>query len=201
MTKPGYSIILALSAMFIFSSCNSQPSIPNREDQIMAAVMAAPEEFQNEATVMGYDSNGALKVIRNGKNEIICLADDPSKEGFSCACYHKDLDPYMARRRALRNEGKGGQEMFEIVEQEVQDGKLNMPDNPTTLHVLYGKNAAYDSDKKVVENAKYRYVVYIPYATPESTGLLTKPRQPGDPWIMDPGTHRAHIMITPVVED
>ncbi|MFT5773641.1 MAG: hypothetical protein ACI9ZX_003050 [Algoriphagus sp.] len=39
--------------------------------------------------------------------------------------------------------------------------------------------------------------MYIPWATSESTGLPLKAYGPGMPWIMDPGTHRAHIMISP----
>ena len=73
-----------------------------------------------------------------------------------------------------------------------------MPDHPSTLHILYGPDATYNPTTGNMDNAKYRYVIYIPYATPESTGLLTRPRNPGDPWLMDPGTHRAHIMVTPV---
>ena len=34
-------------------------------------------------------------------------------------------------------------------------------------------------------------------ATAETTGLPTKPHVKGMPWIMDPGTHRAHIMVGP----
>jgi hypothetical protein len=48
-----------------------------------------------------------------------------------------------------------------------------------------------------VQDGYLRYVIYIPYATAESTGLPTKADAPGMPWIMDPGTHRAHIMINP----
>jgi len=48
-----------------------------------------------------------------------------------------------------------------------------------------------------VQDGYQRSVIYIPYATAESTGLPTKPIAPGMPWIMDPGTHRAHIMIDP----
>jgi hypothetical protein len=42
-----------------------------------------------------------------------------------------------------------------------------------------------------------RYVIYIPYATPESTGIPLTPLADGAPWMMNPGTHRAHIMINP----
>ncbi len=51
------------------------------------------------------------------------------------------------------------------------------------------------------KTCSFRYVVYIPWATAANTGLPTKPEAPGMPWIMDPGTHRAHIMIDPVMKD
>ena len=42
----------------------------------------------------------------NSTNKLICISDDPVKEGFNCVCYHKDLEPFMARGRALKAEGK-----------------------------------------------------------------------------------------------
>ena len=40
-----------------------------------------------------------------------------------------------------------------------------------------------------------RWVIYMPFATPDSTGLSLTP-MPGGPWLMYPGKH-AHIMINP----
>ncbi len=180
-------------------SCEAQ--IPNKEEQIAGAVAAAPEEKRAEATVMGFDEDGKIVIIRQGTNELICLADDPNKEGFNSSCYHKDLEPFMARGRALKDEGKERQEIFDIRAKEVKEGKLKMPENPTTLHVLSGAEGKYDSTTGEVVGASLRYVVYIPFATPESTGLPIRPLVPGGPWIMDPGTHRAHIMITPPSEN
>jgi hypothetical protein len=48
-----------------------------------------------------------------------------------------------------------------------------------------------------LKDGHFRYVLYVPYATFESTGLPAKPSVPGMPWLMDPGTYGAHIMITP----
>jgi hypothetical protein len=39
-------------------------------------------------------------------------------------------------------------------------------------------------------------VIYLPFATAESTGLSLK-ASPGAPWLMYPGTAGAHIMINP----
>ncbi len=175
----------------------SYAQIPSAEHQIGAAVMAAPEETRDGATVLGYNAAGTLVTLREGTNEMVCLADDPNREGFSVACYHKDLEPLMARGRQLRAEGKNFEEVFAIREAEVKAGTLKMPAQPTTLHVLSGKKGNYDPATGEISDAYLRFVVYIPYATAESTGLPTKPTGPGNPWLMDAGTHRAHIMITP----
>lgn len=103
----------------------------------------------------------------------------------------------MARGRALKKEGKSFREIFDIREEEVKTGVLSMPDNGATLYVFSADESDVDWSTGKVEKGNFRYVVYIPYATQETTGLPLKPEAPGMPWIMDPGTHRAHIMITP----
>ena len=103
----------------------------------------------------------------------------------------------MARGRALRAEGKSRKEIDQIRESEAKSGVITLPKNASTLHILYGKEARYNTATGTVENANLRWVVYIPWATQETTGLPLKPLVPGGPWIMDPGTHKAHIMLTP----
>jgi len=177
-------------------SCQAQnQNIPSKETQIAGAVLAAPEEMREGAQVLGYDEKGNFGELRAGTNEMVCVADDPDKEGFSTSCYHKNMEPFMTRGRELRAEGLSGQDLFDRREQEAKSGQLMMPETPSTLHVLTG--TSFSEDSMAVVDAYYRYVVYIPFATVESTGLPSKPRAPGEPWIMDPGTHRAHIMITP----
>lgn len=185
--------ILSLLAISIYA----QNEIPSKENQIMAALQAAPEDKREKAAVLGFNQKGEIVPLKEGTNEFICLADDPTDEKFSVACYHKDLEPYMARGRALKKAGKSYQEKFDIREKEVKSGDLQMPKNPSTLYILAGKEAHYDVETKKVINGIYRWVVYIPWATPESTGLPIRPMVPGGPWIMNPGTHRAHIMVSP----
>jgi hypothetical protein len=133
--------------------------------------------------------------LRKGTNDLICLADDPTDKTFSVACYHKDLEPFMARGRELAAEGMKGKDRHEKRWKEVQDGKVPMPKDGRMLYVLTG--TGYDAAKGEVTNAYLRFVVYVPYATAESTGLSTSPGAPGAPWLMYPGTPGAHIMINP----
>lgn len=169
-------------------------------DLIATALMAAPEASRAGSKVIGFNMAGEFVTLKEGSNEFICLADDPKKKGFSAACYHKDLDPFMARGRALKAEGKSATEIFNIREEEVKAGTLDMGPSGTALHIYYGGETMFDPVTSLVKGAKYRYVVYMPWATAESTGLPEKPVAANHPWIMNPGTHRAHIMISPINE-
>ena len=169
----------------------------NKEQQIIAALFAAPQEVREGAKVYGFDDAGNFITLREGSNEMICIADDPNKDGFEVVSYHNELEPYMARGRELKAEGKSFTERRDIREKEAKEEKLTMPIKPATLHILHGKKGWFDIDSTKVRNAKYRYVVYIPFATQASTGLSLKPNAPGHPWLMFPGKANAHIMITP----
>lgn len=175
------------------------PAIPSPDVQIKAAVLAAPADKRDGATVYGYSPKNEFVVLRKGTNELICLTDDPAQKGLSVSCYHRDLDPFMERGRVLKKDGKKPGEILTMREQEVKDKKLAMPSHPSTLFAYSAKDEDYNVTTGEVKNGYLRYVVYIPYATAESTGLPLKPEAPGTPWLMDPGTHRAHIMINPPV--
>ncbi|MBO0933034.1 hypothetical protein [Fibrella aquatilis] len=175
------------------------PAVPSAEMQIKTAVLAAPTDKQAGATVYGYSDKSEFVLLRKGTNELVCLADDPAQKGLSVSCYHQDLEPFMKRGRELKQAGKKPADVLEAREQEVKAGKLKMPAQPTTLYAYSAKPENYDPATGAVKDGYLRYVVYIPYATAESTGLPLKPEAPGMPWIMDPGTHRAHIMINPPV--
>ena len=186
-------LILCQASCCLFA----QDTVPSPAIQIKLALLAAPDEAKDGATVYGYSANKELILLRKGTNELICLSDDPAEPGFSVACYHRDLEPFMQRGRELKKEGKSSEVIFNIREKEVKEGKLIMPKVPTSLFVYSAQEKDYDSIKGEVKNGYLRSVIYIPYATAESTGLPTRPQAPGMPWIMDPGTHRAHIMINP----
>jgi len=175
-------------------------SIDTDEALIATALMAAPEESRSESKVIGYNMAGKFVTLREGNNEFIVIADNPKQDGFNAACYHKDLEPFMARGRALRAAGKTRQEVFAIRGAEMKSGKLKITPG-STLHIYYGSKAMYDSKTSEVDGAQLRYVVYMPWATSKSTGLPKSPMAPNHPWIMNPGTHRAHIMISPLPED
>ena len=184
---------LSLITLIAATSLSAETTYPSVYWQITTAVLAAPPLDRDEATVIGYRSDGTLDVLREGSNDLICLADDPAKKKFSVACYHKSLEPFMARGRELRKNGKSEKEIYDAREEEAKSGKLKMPEK-ALLAVLTGE---VNKETQEIDKQHLRYVFYIPFATPETTGLPLAPTTPGGPWIMNPGTHKAHIMITP----
>jgi hypothetical protein len=190
-------VIISILLCQITFCLSAQDTIPASATQIKLALLAAPDDGKEEATVYGYSPGKELILLRKGKNELICLSDDPAQPGLSVACYHRDLEAFMKRGRDLRKAGKSPKEIFDIREQEAKEGRLIMPKVPASLYVYSAQAKDYDHMKGEVTNGYLRSAIYIPYATAESTGLPLKPQAPGMPWIMDPGTHGAHIMINP----
>jgi hypothetical protein len=170
---------------------------PTVEAQVAAALLPLPEEFRADATVLGYLVGNKLTVLREGSGAMICLADDPREARFHVACYHRDLDPFMARGRELRAGGMSADSASTQRNAEVAAGTLPMP-KQGALWQLTAAPDSMDWATNTPRGARALYVVYIPGATSASTGLPATPA-PGTPWLMFPGTPRAHIMFVPTM--
>lgn len=182
---------------FLSAQDKSEIIIPSKAAQMVTATLPAPEGDRANAMVYGYDDDGNFIVLRAGTNNLICLADDPSKQGISVSCYAKNLEPFMKRGRELAAEGKSTKDKRQTRGEEVAEGKLPMPIEPSMTYIYFGTDEDYNMETGALENGQFRYVIYTPFATTETTGLPDKPHAKGMPWLMDPGTFRAHIMIGP----
>ena len=194
--KPGSLLLTALSLSPASLLGQAAASLPTAEQQIASAVLALPEGMRAGAGVLGYHMPGHLMELRKGSNGMTCLADDPAAPAFHVACYHESLEPFMARGRALRAEGVKGGMVDSTRFKEIKEGTLKMPSTPAALYSLSGAAGSWDPATNAVKEGKALYVVYIAGATAASTGLPTQPAA-GLPWIMYPGTPKAHIMFVP----
>lgn len=191
-----HQILFAAFGLLACASAAAEPP-PGPGLQIAGALAAAPEDRREGAAVLGYSPSGELVTLREGTNEIVCLADEPGDDRFHVACYHRSLEPYMQRGRELRAEGIESADSFRIRHEEADAGKLEMPASPAALYNLGGPLSIFDTATGQVTGGSWVWVVYTPYATEQSTGLPTTPLAPGAPWIMRPGTASSHIMIVP----
>lgn len=195
--------LIAVAAPFGVAVAQGGPATPanaltadamTEAQQIAASVLPLPADARAEAKVMGY-RNGSPKLVtlREGKT-FTCFLPDAASNKFHAACYHQSLEPFMARGRALRADGVKDDKVDTVRFAEVKSGKLAMPKGPAAMYQLFG--GTFDPATSAVTGARQLFVVYISGATGASTGLSEKPME-GAPWIMFPGTPKAHIMLVP----
>ena len=193
----------AIAALLAPLSLYAQESAPSAaipvlsaEQQITVAVLPLPPDLRAGATVLGYGPDGKLVSLRKGTGDMTCLAPNRSIQRFHVACYHNSLEPFMARGRALRASGVNGDGVDSARFREVKAGQLAMPKHPASLYSLTGEWSTLDATALTANGARRLFVIYIPFATAQSTGLSDKPAR-GTPWIMGAGTPKAHIMFVP----
>ena len=96
----------------------------------------------------------------------------------------------MARGRALRAEGKGMGEVRRIRQSEIEAGTLALPDSSR----LISQRGQINPVSGRPDSVSVLRVLYLPHATAESAGVpASGPR--GEPFLMEAGTYRAHLMI------
>ncbi len=187
---------LAVVTAFPIAAAAQSVSYAVPERQIAEAVSPLPEPLQAGAKVLGYDETGKVVTLRPGTNEMICLADNPKNPRFHVSCYHKSLDAFMSRGRALRAQNMTEEMVDSTRAREVRAKRLVMPTRPAALYQYFASRDSVDAGTGAVRGAQHLYVVYTPYATYKTTGISEAP-VPGGPWIMFPGTPFAHLMISP----
>ena len=176
-------------------AAQTEAPAPTDAQLIASAILPLPEEFRDGATVLGWLGPNRTKVLRKGEGRMICLADEPSPN-FHVACYHDSLEPFMARGRQLRASGMSSQDASTKRNEEVDAGRLPMPMR-AALWSLSGPPGSWNpATNALSDSVRALYVVYIPGASGASTGLPERPAA-GVPWVMFPGTPRAHIMFIP----
>lgn len=194
----------ALGALLVVSSAAAAQApaaaaIPSAAEQIEQAVLPLPNDLRAGATVLGYAPDGKFTSLRAGTGSMVCLSSNPQLSRWHVACYHNSLEPFMARGRELRTQGVQGPQVDTVRFREAKEGKLRMPNEPALLYSLTGPKDAYDATTKSAPKAQPLFVVYVPGATSQSTGLSAQPQRGGTPWVMFPGTPKAHIMFTPTM--
>jgi hypothetical protein len=185
------SVPLLLACIPFVAGAQALPPVP---EQVAAAVLPLPADLRAGATVMGYRTAGKLEVLQPGTNGMNCLALYVTRADFHVACYHESLEPFMARGRELREQGVTGTRVDSVRFKEIADGKLKMPAQGA-LYSLSGKKEMWDAVAATAKGAMQLSVIYMPFATTATMGLTSKPQPAGQPWLMFPGTAKAHVML------
>lgn len=185
--------LLALVAAAFALPVAAQAPLPV-DLQVRLAVQAAPADMRDGATVHGWNADGSVSVLRQGDNEMICLAPNPTREDFEVSCHHEGLEPFFERGRELAMAGVTGNARTQARWDEYTAGTLPIPFGATN-YILTGEG--FDPATAEIQSPYLRWVIYTPEATATSTGLPEAGGAPGAPWLMFAGTPGSHIMISP----
>ncbi len=160
------------------------------EAQIAEAVQILPEDLRAGATVVTYDAaTGARKVLRQGANFVEC---QPQMADGHTRCYNKANAPRRDLEAKLRAEKKTDAEVSAALAAAAKAGTIPAS-NPQGGMSYRG----YDKRDRIQD----LWVMSLPNRTPESVGVSTTSQRDaalegkGLPWMMEPGTPAAHIMI------
>jgi len=187
------AVLLVFLALPACLSAQNNWSGLSAESQVLLAVQAAPADMRAGAEVQGLDGSGDFVTLREGTNDLVCMAPNPAAEDLEVSCHHAGLEPYFARGRELTAQGITGQDRVLARWEEFTAGTLPIP-HGSVNYILTG--SGFDTETGAFEGSYLRWVVYTPNATPESSGISAVFNE-GGPWLMFPGTPGSHIMITP----
>lgn len=191
----GVLILLAAGAAELAAQTADREPVLNGKTQawlVESAALAAPASLREAAEVRAWTADDRLVTLREGSNDIICLADRPGDDSFAAACYHDSLEPFMARGRELRRQGVRGEARNRARWEEIRAGTIPMPEAAMVYNLAFPTE---DFDPAGTDPATGRrlHALYMPGATAAATGLPTE--SGSGPWLMLPGTPQAHVMI------
>jgi hypothetical protein len=160
------------------------PSAPT-DPALEGALMPAPRQMKDGATVIKWKADGTYDTLRKGTNRLVCYerSGDPGQQPFSAQCTSiANLDRVAQNRKfeAITDRAQ----RTAAIEAAEKDGTRVKPEFGSVWLTMNGP------DK---DHARIHTTIAVPGATSQSLGLPDKPDQ-GGVWIMNAGTTTAHLM-------
>lgn len=152
---------------------------------IEKALLAAPRQMKDGATVIKWKSDFTYDTLRKGTNRLVCYERpvQPGQPPFSVEC--TSIGNLERVAQSLKTEtiadSKERQAAFEAME---RAGKWTKPEYGSVWYNLTGTDQA---------SARSHVTIAVPGATKQTTGLPEDGSQ-GGVYIMNAGTSAAHIM-------
>lgn len=153
--------------------------------QIEKALLAAPRQMKDGATVIRWKSDFTYETLRKGTNRLVCYdrSGQPGQPAFSVECTSiANLDRVA---QSLKFEALGDRKAVQTALDEAEkNGTRIKPEFGSVWIHLRGADQ---------EHARPHTTIAVPGATAKSLGLPDEPSK-GGVWIMNAGTTTAHLM-------
>jgi hypothetical protein len=191
-------VLFAFSALVLASSAFAQgrpggpPAPPPplepgaSQADVDKAVLAAPANLRNQATVIKFKPDYTYDTLRKGTNNIVCWDKSglPGQQPFSIECTSSmENVPRAAQNLKFESEPDRMKRQAALDAAE-KDGSRAKPAFGSVWYHLMGQDQA---------TARTHVTVAVPGATTQSMGLPDNGRS-GGVWIMNAGTSTAHLM-------
>jgi hypothetical protein len=150
------------------------------------AVLAAPANLKDQATVVKWKPDFIYATLRKGTNRLVCYdrSGFPEQQAFSIECTSLANLERVAQNMKFESAGDRAKTQA-LIEAAEKDGTRVKPEFGSVWYHVMG------ADK---EHTRTHLTIAVPGATAQSMGLPDNSRQ-GGVWIMNAGTSTAHLMI------
>jgi hypothetical protein len=165
----------------------SFPALAQAQDDpaIAKAVLAAPAQLRDGATVIKWKSDFTYDTLKKGTSRLVCYdrSGFPEQQAFSIECTSVGNLDRVAQN--LKAEALGDKAKTQaMLDAEEKDGTRVKPEFGSVWYHMMGADQ---------EHARMHMTIAVPGATTQSIGLPDKAGQ-GTVWIMNAGTSTAHLM-------
>ena len=152
-------------------------------DAIATAVLAAPANLREAATVIKWKPDFTYDTLKKGTGRLVCYdrSGFPGQQPFSLECTSLGNLDRAAQNLKFEAMGDKKQAMLEAAE---KDGTRVKPEFGSVWYHLAGADR---------DHARTHMTIAVPGATTQSLGLPDNNKQ-GGVWIMNAGTTTAHLM-------
>jgi hypothetical protein len=171
-------VLFVLGVAAISTSAFAQTS-----PEIEKALLPAPANMREGATVIKWKSDFTYDTLKKGTNRLVCYdrSGQPGQQPFAAECTSIGNLDRAAQNLKFEAMGDKKQAMLDAAE---KDGTRVKPEYGSVWYHVMGADR---------EHTRTHMTIAVPGATTQSTGLPDNPRQ-GGVWIMNAGTTTAHIM-------
>ena len=174
-------LVVALGALAMSTNGYSQTA----DETIARAIMAAPRQLKEGATVIKWKADQSYDTLKKGTNRLVCYdrSGEPGQQAFAVQCTSiANLDRVAQNRKFEAMTDKGARQA--ALDAAEKDGTRMKPEFGSVFISMNGADAS---------STRTHTTIAVPGATAQSLGLPDNNKE-GGAWIMNAGTSTAHIM-------
>jgi len=163
-----------------------QTSSTSQDPAIEKALMPAPRNMKEGATVIKWKADGTYDTLKKGTNRLVCYdrSGDPGQQPFSVQCTSiANLDRVKQNRKFEAIADKTARQA--AIDAAEKDGTRAKPEFGSVWLTMNAPDKEHAT--------RVHTTIAVPGATSQSMGLPDNNKQ-GGVWIMNAGTSTAHLM-------